>query len=193
MNKQENYIYDHNPFLMAVAIQFDQIDAATDQLIRLERLIARRFDHEQPVMLGEGISIAEGGFGAEGGNLNTPLLNPLPATVIVVHDVDMEIGEQTIEREPHIFSAVPENFAKILALRDERQKLKSRIQAINEELLKKYIVQDAINEEWEKLEQLKKSGGIPVEGVEDVLEFPDAIDEVSIPEDIKESAHQAWY
>lgn len=192
MSKQE-YIFDHDSFMTAVAIKLDSIDTATDHLTRFGRLIARRFEYEQPVMLGNEISIVQGGFEETGGNQSSPTVSPIPGTIIVVHNVDRELGDLAIERDSHIYSAVPENFEKILALRNERQRLNTRIQSINQELEQRYLIEDAIREEKEEYEREIKAGGVPLPEDEDVLVYPDGNDDESFPEETDMASGLVWY
>jgi hypothetical protein len=135
---------------IAIKIELDNITKSvmTDRLVIFSRLIAQRFHFQQPVLKGDEVYVVRGGFYPVGGTLHRPTVCPLPGTAVVAEGVDCHLGRMSIEREPHIYSEVPHSELKILKLEDERERLNMRIVIINNELQKRCLVKEALENDW---------------------------------------------
>jgi hypothetical protein len=149
----------------SVAVRIDEIKntASADRLDMFGRVVARRFHYQQPVLMGQGVFVAEGGFYPEGGNRHHPTICPLPGTVLIIKDIDAgHFASITYEREPNIYSVVPEDLVEIYELENEREVLGVRIQKVNFELLDRYLAKEAMEAElWRSEEEEGDMGRIP--------------------------------
>jgi hypothetical protein len=101
------------------------------------RLIAWRSGNNEPVELGEGVTIAAGGFRPKGGTKTRPRLAPEPGTVLEIADVSaLSVRSASVIRE---FTVVTETDPRLdllcrrATLLQEVERINAQLRTLNEQ------------------------------------------------------------
>lgn len=122
-----------------VTLRWTVPDGQERQLWLAGRLVAQRERRDDPVRLGYGVTVVQGGFWPGGGSVKYPRLDPYDGTVLDIRDVPRAAAEKAAAADNDVTVIETDTPIAKEALRERRDQLLNDLRTING-LLDEHVV-----------------------------------------------------